>query len=99
MEKMLSRLLKAPLSTLVACCLLYSFVGLNLSILARIYSRNAVREVQFRLSVPGLVAELFQNSGAEQPAISEEFAADNDGSEQIAGLKQSVLGGINDHLW
>lgn len=69
--KIVAEVPKGPLYTLVAANLLFAVVGTVLSVLAWWSCDGDVREVQTRLSVPGLVAELFEKPYSNKPVQGE----------------------------
>jgi hypothetical protein len=64
-SKVITSLPKAALWGLVVSNLLFSFLGLALTVLALIATSPSVHQVRVRLSVAGLVAQLFETQHSE----------------------------------
>ncbi|KAE9367384.1 hypothetical protein N431DRAFT_415994 [Stipitochalara longipes BDJ] len=95
---------KTPLWMLVSSCLVYAAVAFILSVLAIIYSTSDIRQVQLRLSIPGLVSELFDEVHAGFPAESDEhlFGINDNprgGSDLRIGLSKAAAGGFKYNIW
>jgi hypothetical protein len=65
-SKVITSLPKAALWGLVVSNLLFSFLGLTLTVLALIATSPSVHQVRVRLSVAGLVAQLFETQHSER---------------------------------
>lgn len=64
--KLVTRISKAPLYTLVLANMLFVVLGIALAVLAIARSGGEVREVQARLSIEGLVADIFEGRRAKE---------------------------------
>jgi hypothetical protein len=64
--KLVTRIPKAPLYTLVLANMLFVAVGIALAVLAITRSDGEVREIQARLSIEGLVAGMFEGRRAKE---------------------------------
>jgi len=64
--KLVTRIPKAPLYTLVLANMLFVALGIALAVLAIARSGGEVREIQARLSIEGLVADIFEGRRAKE---------------------------------
>ena len=64
--KLVTRIPKAPLYALVLANMLFVALGIALAVLAIARSGGEVREIQARLSIEGLVADIFEGRRAKE---------------------------------
>lgn len=99
--KLVATVPRNALYTLVAANLLFAAVGLVLTALAVVSCTRDVKEVQTRLSVPGLVAELF-----EKPYCNKQVKCEKDLFRESEGMGHSRVfiekgreGGFKYDVW
>ncbi|OCL02407.1 hypothetical protein AOQ84DRAFT_392979 [Glonium stellatum] len=63
---LVTKVSKAALWTLVTSNLFYALIGIILTVFALLTTSNNVRQVQTRLSIPGLVSKLFEKPYSER---------------------------------
>jgi hypothetical protein len=97
---LVARVPKAPLFALIATNLLLVLLGIILAIVALIASRGNTGEVQARLSIPALVAALFEENRAKPVEEVEDMFEERHGEHgPRIGVAKVVEGGWVFQSW
>jgi hypothetical protein len=93
--KLVTRIPKAPLYTLVLANMLFVALGIALAVLAIARSGGELREIQARLSIEGLVADIFEGRRAKERVESmDDLFEEKYGQESTRVIiHNSALGG------
>lgn len=92
---LVARVPQVPLSTLVGLNLTYAVVGIILAFVAMSSKPRYTREVQARLSLPGLPAAFFESSESDDVPVKmiEDLFEERDGGKRRVGIMQTKQGG------
>ena len=93
--KLVTRIPKAPLYTLLLANMLFVALGIALAVLAIARGGGEVREIQARLSIEGLVASVFEGGRAKEGVESvDDLFEEKYGQESTrVGINNSAQGG------
>ena len=96
-SKVITRVPVAALWLLVLANGLYALLGLGLAVTALIYTNPSVHQVYTRMSITGIVAQLFEREYAERAVESEEMLfrenVDKDAEIKRVGVRRTDTGG------
>lgn len=102
-QPIVTRVPKTPFWIHIGVNLLYAMVGLTLTVLAILAVRNnlEVQQIQTRLSLPGLIAELFEKPHCERAAMSskELFRESEEAARSRISLTKTAARGWRYSLW
>lgn len=96
-SKVITRVPVAALWLLVLANTIYTLLGLTLAIMALVYTSPSVHQVFTRLSITGIVAQLFEKEYAEREVDSDDMLfrenVDKDAKIKRVGVRRTDTGG------
>ena len=96
-SKVITRVPVAALWLLVLANTIYTLLGLTLAIMALVYTSPSVHQVFTRLSITGIVAQLFEKEYAEREVDSDDMLfrenVDKDAKIRRVGVRRTDTGG------